>query len=108
MSFADDLGGEIYDRAGNPITLEEWGRLRENREYVVVEKTTVGDVEVSTVWLGLDHGIGRGREIFETMLFGEETGEEQHRYATEAEALDGHRRIVEELRVLARAVDPPS
>lgn len=37
---------------------------------------------VSTVWLGLDHGFGSGRlEIFETMVFG-------GRYACEA-TLDG-------------------
>ena len=50
---------------------------------------------VSTVWLGLDHSFsGRGRLIFETMVFGGALDQEQERYATEDEARAGHARWV--------------
>jgi len=67
-------------------------------------------IEVSTVWLGLDHGVGLGMhrpQIFETMIFvpcsktymmfGRELKVEREqigdmwRYATEEEALRGHK-----------------
>jgi hypothetical protein len=97
----------LYDRAGNPISFERWRLLFEDKRYQQVAADHVGEVLVSTVWLGLDHGwLDTPPIIFETMVFGaEQTGDdEQHRYSTEAEALAGHQRIVEELRILAAAL----
>lgn len=53
-----------------------------------------GDVRVSTVFLGLDHGWGGRLELFETMAFvgHEDVGRE--RYATWAQAEEGHARWV--------------
>lgn len=60
----------------------------------------LGDVRVSTVFLGLDHGWGRGApEIFETMIFGGKHSESCWRYSTREEAIAGHRVALE----LARA-----
>ena len=49
------------------------------------------------MWLGIDHGWGKGRPIiFETMVFlrsgrdDQQFDEYQRRYSTEAEALAGH------------------
>jgi hypothetical protein len=52
---------------------------------------------VSTVFLGFDHRlIGAGEPIlFETMIFGGDHDCYQERYETEAQAVAGHRRIVE-------------
>lgn len=64
-----------------------------------VDRTTIGDVRVSTVFLGVDHGHGSDRPIlFETMIFGGERHEEQRRYCTWQEAEEGHRELVDELR----------
>ena len=56
---------DCYDRAGAPISMERWGELFEDFEYKVVAKKSLalGDdrVEVSTVWLGLDHSFYDGR-----------------------------------------------
>lgn len=135
-SFADrfpglpDLGPRYFDRAGNPMTFGEWAEAMNDDEYRRVAETMVGDMWISTVWLGLDHGFGaitarayggeRGPPvIFETMVFdqGEEArkrweeemrkrtkwrydfgaGEAQdfqERYATEAQALKGHKEAV--------------
>jgi hypothetical protein len=59
-----------------------------------VRDTARDDVRVSTVFLGLDHGFGGRKELFETMLFvnGAEAGCE--RYSTWSEAEKGHERWV--------------
>jgi len=50
-----------------------------------------GTVDVSTIWLGLNHQWGDGPPlIFETMVFGGGLDQEQERYSTESEALVGH------------------
>jgi hypothetical protein len=89
-----------YDRRGNPISLEGWTHLLQDREYRRVASTAIpeSDVWVSTVWLGLDHNFSFGTEphvpvIFETMVFGVED-EVMDRYATEEQALEGHLRVV--------------
>lgn len=73
----------------------DWGR-RDRR--VALDKLD-GDVEVSTVFLGIDHAWGGGEPIlFESMVFGGPHSDWQDRYHTWAEAEAGHRRIVENLR----------
>ena len=63
--------------------------------------TSKGLANVSTVFLSLDHGWDGQVLLFETMIFPDGSWLEQYceRYATEAEALDGHHRIVENLLV---------
>lgn len=86
---------DYYDRAGNPIDMMTWVQAFEDDEGIVARSES-GDVLVSTVWLGLDHSFGDGPPlIFETMIFGGEHDEDQWRYSTEAEALEGHRRACE-------------
>jgi hypothetical protein len=90
--------GEFYDRLGVPIDLYEWGRLQEDLEYKVIAREKVGDVEVSTVWLGLNHNFWPGRPplIFETMFF--PACEVCERYSTEDDARVGHAAAVMLLR----------
>jgi hypothetical protein len=98
-----------YNRQGEPIhDLFEWARLFEDRDYKVVQQTTInppdgGRYFISTVWMGVDHSWGSGPPvIFETMVFIDEPGAEDHssldhymdRYSTEAEAIAGHRNVV--------------
>ena len=64
-----------------------------------VGKFTNGDVEVSTVFLGLNHGDERGDKWFETMVFGGPLNGEQERYETWVEAEAGHAAVI--ARVLA-------
>lgn len=55
-----------------------------------VAEDNIGDVRVSTVFLGLDHSFGEGRpQLFETMVFGGSLDGEQDRCATweESEAM---------------------
>jgi hypothetical protein len=72
----------------------------------VVKKTQVADgVEVSTVFLGIDHGDLSSHELgqpihipilFETMIFGGTRDGEMNRYATWDEAVAGHDEILKE------------
>ncbi len=58
-------------------------------------KDSVGDVNVSTVHLGLDHAWGCGPPlIFETMVFGGEHDQECWRYSNLADAREGHARAL--------------
>lgn len=57
----------------------------------------VGDVHVSTVFLGLDHGFGHGPLWFETMIFGGEHDQWQDRYQSYDAAELGHRYVVKRL-----------
>ena len=88
---------EHYDRQGNPIDFMQWGKLFEDKEYQGVAKDYIGNVHISTVWLGIDHGWGNLGPplIFETMIFNcPEYEDYQVRYSTEEAALAGHAEAV--------------
>jgi hypothetical protein len=89
---------QYFDRQGKPMDLTQWLASFESGDRIVAADD-VGEATVSTVWLGLNHSFTDGPPlIFETMVFGGEHDQDQERYSTEAEALAGHRRIVESLR----------
>ncbi len=67
-------------------------------EYQRVALTKITDaadpsksIDVSTVWLGIDHGWDGGPPvIFETMVFGGDDEDDCRRYTSEAEARQEH------------------
>jgi len=80
-----------------PVKSDDLNDLRIGTDEWRVAKTDLpGDVFVSTVFLGLDHGFGRPGPpiLFETMVFGGPMDDYQERYATWDEAEAGHERIV--------------
>lgn len=104
---------DFYDRQGQPLTIEQYMKLisvpqRQREKLKRVAETHLSDRGrdgpwVSTVWLGHNHRYGDGPPlIFESMVFG--LGEElMDRYATEAEALAGHERVVAEAKKILEA-----
>lgn len=73
-------------------SLEEWARAFETMDRHVA-KTQIGEVGVSTVFLGIDHNFGDGPPLlFETMIFGGEHDEWQERCSTWREAEEQHER----------------
>lgn len=63
-----------------------------------IDKTVIRGVEVSTVFLVLDHAWGDGPPVlFETMVFGGFFDELQRRYCSREAALAGHREVVEHI-----------
>jgi hypothetical protein len=93
-----------YDRSGKPISMMEWATTSKDGNRVAFD--TVGDVDISTVWLGLNHSFDDGPPlIFETMIFGEEHDEDCWRYSTEEQAKAGHSLIVAAIKA---GVAPPA
>lgn len=97
-----------YRKDGQPIhDVLEWDTFFQDPSYKVIRRTRLrgGKKWVSTVWLGIDHGLGQGPPvIFETMVFGlkdfgparpyhtprYQQNYAQERWHTEAEAIAGH------------------
>lgn len=93
---------DFYDRRGNPMTINQYTEYvaafqEADDDYKRVALTDIGDVQVSTVWLGIDHNWHTGGPplIFETMVFGTEN-EPFLRYPDEESAIRGHFHIVME------------
>ena len=79
-------------------TLQEFSEIFKDSNARTVKKTKVGVSEVSTVFLGMDHGFGSAKPIvFESMVFGGNNDGMQRRYSTWDEAVKGHNEIVDEL-----------
>jgi hypothetical protein len=92
-----------FDKLGNPLTLEEFVLLFEDRDYCIIKQTRHKEKGkefwLSTVWVGINHQFGNGPPlIFETMalrykpkftdvIASDEDWEWQERYTTEDEAL---------------------
>lgn len=89
--------GQYYDREGNVITEADWlVKFKDNS----VAWDEIGDVQVSTMWLGRDQSREGGPPlIFETMCFGGPYNQECRRYSTEQQAREGHCEMVEKVRV---------
>lgn len=77
-----------------------WSKWMEKGDRRVANDLVAPGVEVSTVFLGLDHNyFDKGPPIlFETMVFDDYEGGEQWRYCTWDEAVAGHKAVVERLR----------
>jgi hypothetical protein len=90
------LGRYILD-GHEPVACEDlltWGRWMEAADRHVA-LTLQGDVEVSTVFLGLDHGYDDARPLlFESMLFVAGESCDRRRYSTWEEAEAGHAGLV--------------
>lgn len=81
------------DHVARPATFEEWAEFmaRPFETSRRVAKTVVGDAEVSTVFLAVDHAFwGSTPVLFETMVFGGENDGDTWRYSTWDEAVAGH------------------
>lgn len=64
-----------------------------------VQKTVLGDATISTVFLGLNHNLGKGPPlVFETIVFGGPLDQECERYSTWEEAEEGHNKWVEKVK----------
>lgn len=88
---------KYYDKNGKKMCCTlGWSEKFEDRKYATIGRCESGDVTVSTVWLGMDHGWGKGKPIiFETMIFGGEHDQYQERYSTQKEAVAGHEKACE-------------
>lgn len=102
-NFISGLGGTMEN-----YILQEDGEIRKEPDLLKwakqfekadrhVGNDTIGDIVISTVFLGIDHNHGNdGKPIlFETMIFGGEHDEYQERYTDVKSAKIGHRKALE-------------
>ena len=86
----------FFDRQGRVICHCQYLALRQDEEYMIVKKSKLEGLTVSTVWLGLDVSLDQNpKEIFETMVFSGGWDGYQERYSTERQAIKGHDEIVQ-------------
>jgi hypothetical protein len=88
----------ILDANGNPVAerdIDAWALWVQNANRTLA-RDVVGDVTISTVFLGYDHNHGfSGKPIlWETMIFGGLHDQYQDRYSTREGALTGHHKAV--------------
>ena len=89
--------------AADLMTWATW--LASNNKRQLKRETVADGVDVSTVFLGLDHSFGHGAPLlWETMIFGGPHDGEQWRYSTYDEAVVGHASAV----ALADGNQPPT
>ena len=98
----------FYNRQGEPMSIPEADDLLHDLAYINVAITAIGDLTISTVWLGVNHNFTNEGPpiIFETMIFGPREEDapfdedlddlvgQQWRYPTEEAALAGHDQAV--------------
>ncbi len=86
--------------------LMKWAKWYETADRVVAKTQINDEVEVSTVFLGLDHSFGKGDPlVFETMIFGGNLDQEQDRYSTWEQAEQGHKHLVEKANTVNETPD---
>ena len=84
MSDMYVLDGKVPVRCDDTTT---WGKTYANNTKRRVARDELGDVSVSTMFLGLDHSFGDGPpQLFETMVFGGPLDGEMERCSTWSEA----------------------
>ena len=108
--FLDSHRGMYFDKQGREISLRQWSRLRDGTTlYYRVAETMLGEIWVSTVWIGISIRLmpGPPGDLFETMAFDHRVSSAEdgaaefpdftRRYSTEQDALDGHQEVVAEV-----------
>lgn len=76
--------------------IHDWAIAFEDMASRRVAEDTIGDVRISTVFLGLDHGFGQSGQpvLFETMVFGGKFNDHTDRCCTYDQAEEMHRKVV--------------
>ena len=88
----------LRDGVAVPAGVEEWGAWFEKADRTVA-KTGVGEAQVSTVFLGLNHSFGEGPPVlWETLVFGGPLDGEMDRYTSREDAEAGHAAMVERVK----------
>jgi hypothetical protein len=84
----------ILDEENNPIktdSLSSFKWMEKNKHKKFVKREHIGDIFISTVFLGLDHSWNSHLPVlWETMIFGGEHDQYQDRYTSYEDAIKGH------------------
>lgn len=99
------MSNYILDENDNPKVEKDiikWAQWFEaNREKRILRQDKLGNIMVSTVFLGIDHNFFEtGRPVlWETMIFGGKDEMYQERYSSRDEALKGHEKALEMIQI---------
>lgn len=105
----DEAGAFKGVRECDVLTMGRYFLQNPERRHVGLD--SIGRYEVSTVFLGVDHGWGGTPVLYETMVYDHEAPREnrwldvQVRYVSRAQALEGHRAMMH--RVARGEFGPP-
>ena len=81
-----------------PTSLKAW-KIWFDKANRTVAKTDIGNVHISTVFLGIDYSFGNGPPLlFETMIFGGKYDEYQTRCSTWEEAETMHKKACKKVK----------
>jgi hypothetical protein len=86
----------ILDQNGDPVPepdLMKWAEWFERTDRHLAEDNLANGVQVSTVFLGVDHAWVHENSqpvLWETMIFGGEHDQYQRRYTSKKDAAEGH------------------
>lgn len=114
MWYGGDYRAAWYDRQGNRLNMDEAAAILADQEGRRIGLDRVGPYVISTVFLVLDHGWRGTPELYETMVFSADewdraggglTDYDERRYATEAEAVQGHADMVTLVRATTTEAD---
>jgi hypothetical protein len=88
----------ILDNNNRPVpakVLESGKWMEDNPSRKIVKQEDIGNVHISTVFLGLDHAMPWDKDktpiLWETMIFGGEHDQYQARYTSYKDAVEGHK-----------------
>lgn len=89
---------DFIDKDGNKITIEQWGALFDDPAYRLLAEDETALGTVKTMWHGY-HNEMTGHSLFGTALIDLKRGNiwEVATYQNQADALDGHARLVADL-----------
>jgi hypothetical protein len=97
--FVRNLNKYILDENGEPKICNDvyvWGEWYENVSNRSILFNQVGDVKVSTVFLGLDHSFGIGDPVlWGSLITGGSYDGHEERYRSKKEAITNHDKLVE-------------
>lgn len=88
----------LKDKEPVPAEMLEWAAFFEDIDQRMIARDDLGEVLISTVFLGLDHSYSDEGPplLFETMVFNTKKGEEDmYRYSSWDEAVAMHNKLVE-------------
>lgn len=80
-------------KATSIMEAADW--MENNLERKAVKQENIGDIFISTVFLGSDHAWNSDVPVlWETMIFGGEHDQYQERYTSYEDALEGHKKAL--------------
>ena len=90
------LGWYYLDELNNPQPCFTDEDMKKSGKQKRIARTEVGEIVISTVFLGLDHStLNYGPVLFETMVFGGKYDQWGKRYSFYEDSLKGHERTVQ-------------